>query len=168
MIATITHDRVVNDGRGDQRHPDVSTHETHLAHDHCHDLHRGNRQRRTEKKRGDDPLIGFRQHCSGQQLAERKPAGEGHQDPRDRRADGGTTRLLNQPEVGLHPGQQQQHQDAKLRDGIDHALLLRICGEDCALRLGPDRAEYGRTKQNSGDQLPHDGRLPDALHRLAH
>jgi hypothetical protein len=32
-------------------------------------------------------------------------------------------------------------------------------GEDRALRLGPDRAEYGRPKQNSGDQLPHYGRL---------
>ena len=161
-------DRVVDDGRGDQRHPDVSAHETHLAHDHCHDLHRGNRQRRAEKQRGNDPLVGSRQHCRGQQLAEREPASEGDHDPRGRRADGGTTRLLNQLEVGLHPGQQQQHQDAKLRDGIDHALLLRTCGEDRALRLGPDRAEYRRTKQNSGDQLPHDGRLPDPLHRLAH
>jgi hypothetical protein len=37
-----------------------------------------------------------------------------------------------------------------------------------ALRLRPDRAEYRRPKQNSGDQLPHDSRLPDPLHRLAH
>jgi hypothetical protein len=43
-------DRVVDDGRGDQRHPDVSAHETHLAHDHRHDIHRGNRQRRTDKQ----------------------------------------------------------------------------------------------------------------------
>jgi protein CrcB len=34
-------------------------------------------------------------------------------------------------------------QDAKLRDGIDHACLLQTRGEDCESRLGPDRAEYG-------------------------
>ena len=121
-----------------------------------------------KRSRRGDPLVGFRQHCGGQQLAEREPAGEGHYDPRGRGADGGTPRLSNQPEVGLHPGQQQQHQDAKLRDGIDHGLLLLTPGEDRALRLGPDRAEYGRPEENSGDQLPHHGRLPDPLHRLAH
>jgi hypothetical protein len=47
-------------------------------------------------------------------------------------------------------------------------LLLRTRGEDRALRLWPDRAKHGGPKQNSGDELPHDGRLPDPLHRLAH
>ena len=81
-------------------------------------------------------------------------------------ANGGPTRLLYQPEVGFHPRQQQQHQNTKLRDSIDHALLLRIGREDNALRLWPDRAEYRGPKQNSGDHLPHDVRLPDPLHRL--
>ena len=100
-------DRVVDNGRSDQRYPDVSAHETHLAHDHCHDLDRGNRQCRTEKQRGYDALVGIWKHRDGQQIAKREATGEGQNDPSDRRAYGGAARLFDEPEIGFHPGQQQ-------------------------------------------------------------
>ena len=31
-------------------------------------------------------------------------------------------------QIGLHAGQQQQQQDAELRDGVDHRLLLGLAG----------------------------------------
>ena len=36
------------------------------------------------------------------------------------------------------------------------------------LQVRPDQAEYRGTEKDAGNQLAHDGRLPDALHRLAH
>ena len=41
---------VVDDRRGDDQLADRAAHEVHLAHDHRHDLHRGNRQRGAEEQ----------------------------------------------------------------------------------------------------------------------
>jgi hypothetical protein len=35
------------------------------------------------------------------------------------------------------------------------------------LKIGPDHAEQGRTEQKPAEELPHDGRLADALHQFA-
>ena len=112
--------------------------------------------------------LGSRQHRLGQHLAEREAAGERHGDAGGRDAERRAARLPDQGEVGLHAGEQQQHEDAELGDGIDHALLLAIGREDRVLGLRPERAEHRRPEQKAGEQLPHDGRLADPLHDLAH
>ena len=75
---------------------------------------------------------------------------------------------LHQPQIGLHAGEQQQHQDAELRHGIDHALLLGALRKQRVLRFGPDEAEYGRAEQEAADELPHHSRLADSLRRFTH
>ena len=56
---------------------------------------------------------------------------------------------LHQLQVGFHAGQQQQHQDAELRNGIDHALLLGRARKQDVLRSRPDQAET-RTARAAG------------------
>ena len=57
------------------------------------------------------------------ELAQQKTAGEGKGDAAQRDGDGREAGFLHQLEVGLHAGQQQQHQDADLRQAVDHAFL---------------------------------------------
>ena len=75
--------------------------------------------------------------------------------------------LRHQLEVGLHAGQQQQHQDAELRDRIDHAFCSRRPGKSACCSVRPERAEHRGPEQDAGEQLPHDGGLADPLHGLA-
>ena len=87
--------------------------------------------------------------------------------PATETVDGGAADPLHQLQIGLHAGQQQQHQDAELRDRIDHALLLGRARKERVLRVGPEPAEHRRPEQNAGDQLAHHRRLAEPLHRLA-
>jgi hypothetical protein len=43
-------------------------------------------------------------------------------------------------EVGLHTGEQQEHENAELRHRIDHTLLLGVPREDRVLQVRPKRA----------------------------
>ena len=160
-------DRVVDDRRGDDDLAEGAAHEVQFAHRHRDDLDRRDRQRGAEKQRRHQPLVGVGQHLVGQQLAEDDAARERQADAGERDAERGGPVLGHQGQVGFHPGQQQQHQDAELRDGIDHALLLVRRRKDRVLQLRPQRAQDARAEQHAGDQLAHDGRLTDALHGFA-
>jgi hypothetical protein len=92
---------------------------------------------------------------------------ERYGDAGQRHAERRATQLSNHRQVCLHSGQKQQHQDAELRDGIDHRLLLWTRGKDHVLQVGPQRAQYGGAKQDSGDQLAHHRRLADPQNGLA-
>ena len=104
----------------------------------------------------------------GQQLAEQNAAQERHDDPGDRDAERGSARAAHDRQIGLHAGQQQQQQNAELRDRVDHRLLLGARRKQRMLQLGPERTENRGTEQDAGDQLAHDRRLADPLHQLAH
>ena len=110
---------------------------------------------------------GLRQHRVRQHLAERETASEGHRDAGERDAQRGPADASHQPQVGLHSGQQQQHQNAELRNRIEHGLLLGTCGKQRVLQVRPQRAQHRGPEQDAGEQLAHDRRLPDALHGLA-
>src|SRR6516164_9296345 len=159
--------RVVDDGGGDERGPDFSSHKVHLSHDHCHDLDRRNRERRAEKHRGNQSLVGMWQHGLGQKLAEHESRNERHGNSCYGHAYSRAASPLYKLEVGFHPGQEQKHQDAEIGDRFEHRLLLMSAGKDRVLTLRPKRAEYRWTEANARDQLPHHGRLADPLHELA-
>jgi hypothetical protein len=74
---------------------------------------------------------------------------------------------LHQPQIGLHAGQQQQHQDAELRNRVEHAVLRGRLRKKRVLQVGPDQAEHGGTEQQPAEQLSHDRRLAYSLHQFA-
>ena len=104
---------------------------------------------------------------SGRNLAEREAAGERHENAHQRGEDRGAAGLAHQPQVGLHAGEQQQQQDAELRDGVDHRLLLGRARKERVLDVREQRAEQRRPEHEAGDQLAHHGRLADPQHGLA-
>lgn len=75
--------------------------------------------------------------------------------------------LSHKLEVCLHPGEQQQQQNAKLRDRIDHRLLFGVLRKECVLQVRKKKAKKGWAEQQSGNQLTHDGRLAQPQHRFA-
>ncbi|MGY3407484.1 hypothetical protein ACVWZV_003597 [Bradyrhizobium sp. GM5.1] len=109
----------------------------------------------------------IRQQRIWQEFAERKTAGKGHEDAGNRDRDRGLADLPDQLEVGLHAGQQQQQQDAELRDAVDHRFLLGRFGEDCLLCVRPDPTEQRGTEQDAGEQFADHRGLAEALHDLA-
>ncbi len=113
-------------------------------------------------------MIGVRQHVVGQHYADQNAAQERHRDPGKRNAESRRSCLSDQREVGLHPGQQQQHQDAELRDRADHRLLAGVWREQELLARRPQGAQDGGSQQDAGNQLAHHRRLADPLHRFAH
>ena len=155
-------DAIVDD-RGCEDHlADDAAHEIHFAHDHGDDFHRCDRERGSEKERGDQPLAGVRQHAVGQGLAKRDTADERDDDAHQRGEQRRTARLAHQFEIGLHPCEQKQQQDAELRDPVDHRLLFGIFRKQCVLHVGKQQAEKGRAEQEAGDQLAHHGGLAQA------
>ena len=160
-------DGVVDDGGGDDDLAHGAAHEIHVAHHHGDDFHRGDRERHAQKQRSDKPPSGIGQHGVRHKLAEDEAAGEGQRDARDGNAERGAAHPVGQRQVGFHPRQQQQQQDAELGNGVDHALLLADVGEQPVLRLRPQHTEHGGTEQDAREQLAHHGRLADAQHRLA-
>jgi len=73
----------------------------------------------------------------------------------------------HQPQIGLHAGQQQQHQDAELRNRVEHAVLRGRLRKKRVLQVGPDQAEHGGTEQQPAEQLSHDRWLAYSLHQFA-
>ena len=55
--------------------------------------------------------------------------------------------LAHQREVGLHAGEQQQQQDAELRDAVEHRLLRRARRKQRVLRLRPEQRRTPRAEQ---------------------
>jgi hypothetical protein len=109
----------------------------------------------------------MRQQRFRHELAEREAAGERHGDAGERDAQRRSANPPHQPEIGLHPGEQKQQQDAELRDAVEHGLLLGGLGKERVLQIGQQRAERRRTKQNPAQQHPHDRGLTDTVHGLA-
>jgi len=64
-------------------------------------------------------------------------------------------RRIDQGEVGLHAGQQQQEQNADLRDGVDHAFERRRVGKDHVPQVG---AAPGQTPKVPAARRPGAGR----------
>ena len=132
--------------------PTIAAHEVHLAHHRRDDLHRGDRQRGAEEQRRDQPLVGI--------AAAAIPAGTRRARSRRRTARRcRSSEMLearlppsHQPEIGLHAGQQQQQQDAELRDRVDHRLLLVGGRKERVLQVGQQRAEHRRTEHEAGHQ----------------
>ena len=73
----------------------------------------------------------------------------------------------HQPQVRLHAGEQQQQQDADLRDRIDHALQRLVVGEDPGARFGKEQTEHRGPEQHARQQLAEQGGLADAAHQFA-
>jgi phage protein D len=57
------------------------------------------------------------------------------------------TDAFHQLKIGLHAGEQQQHQDADFGNGADHAFLFGNAREKQVLGRRPDQAEHGRPEQ---------------------
>ena len=99
---------------------------------------------------------GSRQQRLRQELAEREAAGERDGDAGERDADRRAARpCAPARQVGLHAGEQQQHQDAELRDRRRSCSSARACaGKIACCSLRPERAEHRRSEQEAGEQLP--------------
>src|SRR5207253_2332016 len=154
-------DRVVDYGRRYDQLADRAPQKIELADRQRDDLDRGDRQRRPDKQRRDEALVGMRQHAVRQGLAQRDPAQERHRDTGQRDAERGFAGAPHQRQIGFHAGQEQQHQDAELRDRIDHRLLLGERGEQGMLGGWPQYAQNTRPQDDTRQQLAHNCRLPD-------
>src|SRR5262249_25657482 len=104
--------------------------------DRRHDLDRGNRQGGAEEERGEQTVIGMRQRRWRHELAEREAANERYCHACDRDAQRRFADLSHELEVGLHPGQQQQQENAELCDAIEHGFLLGRVRKDGACKAG--------------------------------
>ena len=104
---------------------------------------------------------------SGMNWPSAKPQTNGTATPVSEMLSAALPTLAHQPEIGLHPGEQKQQQDAELRDAVEHGLLLGGLGKERVLEIGQQRAEHRRTKQNPAEQHPHDRGLTDTVHGLA-
>jgi hypothetical protein len=113
-------------------------------------------------------VFGSGRNSAGRNFAKGKAACKWHRDAGKRDGDRGAADPAHQLQIGLHTGQQQQHQDAELGNGIDHALLRAIHGKDRMLSRRPQHTEERRPKQQTADQLAHHRGLTDALRRFAH
>ena len=160
-------DAVIDDRRSENDLTDDPAHEIHFAHNHRHDFHRGDRQGRAQKERGDQTFSGVRQHAVRQHLAKPNSAKKRNDDAHQRGKQGSAARLSHKLEICLHPGEQQQQQNAKLRDRIDHRLLFGVLRKECVLQVRKKKAKKGWAKQQSGNQLTHHGRLAQPQHRFA-
>src|SRR6516164_3070391 len=109
----------------------------------------------------------MRQEGVRQKKPKRHAKRKRHGNPRGRYADGGAPRLPDQLEIGLHAGQQQQHQDSKIGNRLEHRSLFTSCGKERLLRLWPNGSEYRWTQQDAGKQLAHNRRLTNPLHGFA-
>ena len=99
-------------------------------------------------------------------MTEYKAAGEGYDHSGRRNARGSAAGSPDKLEVGIHAGEQQKQQDAEIGHGLNHRFLLGSGRKNRVLRLWQKRAEYGGTKNHTGDQLSHHRRLADPLHHL--
>jgi hypothetical protein len=157
----------LEDGGSHDDLADVAAHEVHLAHHHGDDLDRGDRQRRSEEKRCDEARLRAWQDRIRQHFAERETADERQHHPGGGNRDRRPPDPPHQPQIGLHAGQQQQHQDAELRNRVEHAVLRGRVRKKRVLQVGPDQAEHGGTEQQPAEQLSHDRRLAYSLHQFA-
>ena len=104
---------------------------------------------------------------SGRSWPSAKPQAKGTRDAGERDADRRAADLAHQLEVGLHAGEQQQQQDAELRNGVDHGLLLGRRREQRSAAGRARAAEHRGAEQNAGQKLSHDRGLADRCHGLA-
>ena len=83
---------------------------------------------------------------SGQELRRARSRRRTARDAGERDADRRAADLAHQREIGLHAGQQQQQQDAELRDAVDHAPSARASSERAraARRARARRTPTGR------------------------
>ena len=135
---------VVDDRRCKDDLADRAAHEIHLADYGGNDLDRGDRQRRAKKERSNQAFAGVRQHGVRQCFPECNTTYERHDDACERRNRGRAARPPDQPQIGLHAGEQQQHQHPELRNRIEHRLLLFCGGKNGVLKVGEECAEQGR------------------------
>ena len=160
--------RVFHDGGGDDDLAQIAAHEIHLPHHHGHDLDgRDGKCGAQEQGRHQPPVSGAAEEKGRTELAQQKTAGKGKSDAAKRDGHGGETGPSHQLEIGLHAGKEQKHQDADLRQAVDHAFLRRIGRKDESLRFRPYPAEQGWSQDDSGQQRSHQGGLADPLHALA-
>ena len=124
-------------------------------------------KRGAEEQRGEKALIGMRQQRLRHELAEREAAQERHRHAGERDAQRRFADLAHELEVGFHPGQQQQQQNAELRDAVEHGFLLGGSRKEGVLQIGPQRSQHRGTEQDAAEQHSHDRRLADAVHGLA-
>ena len=80
-----------------------------------------------------------------------KPHGERQRHSGNGNGHGGAADPLDELQVGFHAGEQQQQQDAELRNGIEHALLFGGGRKQRMLSRRPQQAEHGRPKQQATD-----------------
>src|SRR5262249_54875046 len=78
----------------------------------------------------------MRQQRLRHELAEREAANERHCHACDRDAQRRFADRSYELEVGLHPGQQQQQENAELRDAIEHGFLLGTLGKMACCKAG--------------------------------
>ena len=155
--------RVVEDGGGEDELAEVAADHADLHQHHGHDLDRGDRQRRAEEQRRHQPRGVRRDEAGRQGIGQRDAAGEGDGDAEQRGRHHGPAAAVDQREIGFHAGQQQQQQDADLRDRIDHVLeRLGVSGKTRSRHSGSSGAEYRRSEQHAGQQLAEDRGLADA------
>jgi len=130
-------------------------------------LTRSDRQRGAEEQRRDQPLARIRDHGVGQKFAEREAQGERHDDAEHRRRDRGAAAFLDDLEVGLHAGHQQDQQHGELRDRFEHRFLLFGGRKQSVLHVREQRPEERGAEHQAGHELSHDGGLTQPQQHFA-
>ena len=103
----------------------------------------------------------------GQHQAERRSAEERNRDPGQGDAQGRPAQPLHQPQVALHAGQDEQEEDAELRERMERGLLGRVGRKQRLLEVRRDGPQKRGSEQNARDELPEHRRLAKTLGRLA-
>ena len=94
----------------------------------------------------------MRQQCLRHELSESEAAQERDRHAGERDAQRRFADLADKLEVGFHPGQQQQQQNAELRDAVEHGFLLGGSWKEGVLQIGPQRPQHRRPQQNPAEQ----------------
>ena len=112
---------------------------------------------------------GFGNSSAGRNSPSAKPQTKRQRHAGDGDGHGGAADAAHQLQIGLHAGQQQQHQDAELGDGVEHALLRGV-GRETAHAAPPARSRPNSEGPSMMPAMswPITAGWPSALRGLAH
>jgi hypothetical protein len=160
-------DGVVGHGGGEDQLADVAADQLEV-HEHLGDHRdRADAHGHGHEHGEDGALVGVGEVGVGEQEAEGDAGGERDADAEARDDEGVLAAALDEADVGLEAGGEDEEQDAEPRDDGEQVGLALVRREHVVLDVGGERAEHGGAEHDAGDELADDGGLAELAHDLA-